>query len=50
LIDKEVASVPEELQRKVYDFAMRPTATATLNWSAQIDTRKIFSSLLSLPK
>jgi len=23
LIDKEVASLPEELQRKVYDFAMR---------------------------
>jgi hypothetical protein len=22
-IDKEVASLPEELQRKVYDFAMR---------------------------
>ena len=23
LIDKEVASLPEDLQRKVYDFAMR---------------------------
>jgi hypothetical protein len=23
LIDKEVASLPEELQRKVYDFAIR---------------------------
>ena len=23
LIDKEVASLPEELQRRVYDFAMR---------------------------
>ena len=23
LIDKEIASLPEELQRKVYDFAMR---------------------------
>ena len=23
LIDKEVASLPEELQRKVYDFVMR---------------------------
>ena len=23
LIDKEVASLPEELQRKIYDFAMR---------------------------
>ena len=23
LIDKEVASLPEELQRKVYDFAVR---------------------------
>jgi hypothetical protein len=23
LIDKEIASLPEELQRKLYDFAMR---------------------------
>ena len=23
LIDKEIATLPEELQRKVYDFAMR---------------------------
>jgi hypothetical protein len=28
LIDKEVASLPEELQRKVYDFAIRLTRNA----------------------
>jgi hypothetical protein len=28
LIDKEVASLPEELQQKVYDFVMRLKKTA----------------------
>ena len=32
LIDKEVASLPEELQQKVYDFVMRLKKNARDEW------------------